>query len=201
LTLTKDVQIKPYNKTDLLTRILLNCGLEIALKFENKYRNFAKHRNVSRQAKTQKRQRNMSNKIALGIAVLTVILNGLIGHFFAPNGILLTPIVLTITTILVCFGTKNINSILISALTYLFVALNDILIKLYSSGSHDYQGHGWIHLLLFIGLVPTFGILIATVFKRKEESVINKVIAISLFIGLIILHLHFFSNLGLGRYY
>jgi hypothetical protein len=84
----------------------------------------------------------MNNKKALGFATLTVILNGLIGHFFAPNGIMLTPIVLTITTSLVCFGTNNIKIILISALTYLFVALNDISIKLYSGGSHDNEGLG-----------------------------------------------------------
>lgn len=143
----------------------------------------------------------MNNTTALGLATLIVVLNGLIGHFFAPNGIMLTPIVLTITTSLVCFGTKNIKIIFISALTYLFVALNDISIKLYSGGSHDNEGLGWVHLLLFVGLVPTFGILLATVLKHKEETVTNKIIAVVLFIGLIVGHLQIFSNLGLGRYY
>lgn len=143
----------------------------------------------------------MNNTTALGLATLTVILNGFIGHFFAPNGIILTPIVLTITTSLVCFGTKNIKIIFLSILTYLFVALNDISIKLYSGGSHDNEGLGWVHLVLFVGLVPTFGILLAIVLKRKEETVTNKIIAVTLFIGLIVLHLQLFSNLGLGRYY
>lgn len=144
---------------------------------------------------------NMNNKTALGLATLPVILNGLIGHFLAPTGIMLTPIVLTITTSLICFGTKNIKPILISALTYLFVALNDISIKLYSGGSHDSEGLGWIHVLLFIGLLPTFGILLATIFKNKEETLTNKIIAVVLFVGLIAGHLQLFSSLGLGRYY
>ena len=143
----------------------------------------------------------MSNKIVLLLATLTVILNGLIGHFFASNGILLTPLVLTITTLLVCFCTKNIKVIYISILVYFFVALNDILIKLYAGGSHDNQGLGWIHLLLFIGLIPTFIILVVTVFKRKEETMISKIIAILLFIGLILLHLQLFSSLGIGRFF
>jgi hypothetical protein len=143
----------------------------------------------------------MSNKIAFGLATLTVILNGLIGHFFAPKGIMLTPIVLTITASLVCFGTKNIKIIFISALTYLYVALNDISIKLYSGGSHDQEGLGWVHALLFLGLIPTFGILVTTIFRNKQETLTNKLIAIALFIGLIVLHLQLFSNLGLGRYY
>jgi hypothetical protein len=143
----------------------------------------------------------MNNKTALGLATLTVILNGFIGHFFAPNGIMLTPIVLTITTSLVCFGTKNIKTIFISLLTYLFIALNDISIKLYSGGSHDSEGLGWIHMLLFVGLLPTFGILVATIFRNKQETLTNKIIAFALFIGLIALHLQLFNNLGLGRYY
>jgi len=143
----------------------------------------------------------MDNTTAIGIAALAVILNGLIGHFLAPNGILLTPVVLTITTSFVCFGTKNINVIFISALTYLFVALNDISIKLYSGGRHDHEGLGWIHIFLFMGLAPTFLILFASVLSRKGESLMNKVIAVVLFVGLMLGHLHLFSNLGLGRHF
>lgn len=143
----------------------------------------------------------MDNKTSVGLATLTVIVNGFIGHFFAPNGIMLTPIVLTITTSLVCFGTKNIKTILISLLTYLFVALNDISIKLYSGGSHDSEGLGWVHLLLFVGLLPTFGILLTKIFRSKEETLTNKIIAVFIFVGLIAGHLQLFGNLGLGRYY
>jgi hypothetical protein len=143
----------------------------------------------------------MKNKTALVLAILTVILNGFIGHFFAPNGIMLTPIVLLITTSLICFGTKNFKPIFISILTYLFVALNDISITLYSGGSHDSEGLGWIHMLLFIGLLPTFGILLAAIFNSKEVTLTNKIIAVFLFVGLIAVHLQLFRNLGLGRYY
>lgn len=143
----------------------------------------------------------MNNYIAIGIATLTVILNGLIGHFFAPNGIMFTPFVLTITTSLICFGTKNIRVIFISILTFLFVALNDISIKLYSGGTNDNEGLGWVHLLLFVGLVPTFGILLSSILKRDEEKSINKIVAIILFVGLIAIYLELFSSLGLGRHY
>lgn len=143
----------------------------------------------------------MSNIMALGIALLIVLANGLVGHFFAPIGIILTPVILVITTYLVCFKTKNIKTILISVLTFLFVALNDVLIKLYSGGRHDNEGLGWVHLLLFVGLVPTFGILLTTIFKLKDETLINKTISIILFIGLIVGHLQLFGSLGLGRYY
>ena len=151
--------------------------------------------------KKNHRQCSMNNYILIGIATFIVILNGLIGHFFAPNGILLTPIVLTITTYLICFETKNIKVIFISILTFLFVVLNDIFIKLYSGGTHDNEGLGWVHLLLFVGLVPTFGILLSSVLKRNDEKSINKIVAIILFAILITIHLQLFSNLGLGRHY
>jgi hypothetical protein len=143
----------------------------------------------------------MKNYIAIGLAIYTVIVNGLIGHFFAPSGIMLTPIVLIITTSLVVFGTKNLKITLVSFLSYLFIAINDISIKLYSGGSHDSEGLGWVHLLLFIGLVPTFGILLTGIFIRKDENLKNKIFALVIFIGLIGIHLQLFSDLGLGRYY
>lgn len=143
----------------------------------------------------------MKNKKAIELAILTVISNGLIGHYLAPNGILLTPIVMTITTSLVCYKTNNIKIVFISALTYLFVAFNDISIKLYSGGSHDSEGLGWIQMMFFIGLLPTFGMLLSTIFRHKEETAGAKIIAVIIFIILIVGHLKLFNSLGLGRYY
>lgn len=143
----------------------------------------------------------MNNIIALGLALLIIILNGLLGHFFPPNSIFLTPIILTITSILVCFATKNIPIVFISILTISFVVLNDIFIKLYAGGIHDNEGQDFITLFLFIGLLPACGVLIAAIFKRKEEGLINKIIAMVLFFGFTAIHLQLFGNLGLGRSY
>lgn len=143
-------------------------------------------------------KQTLKNCIALGLALLTVGVNGLIGHFLAPGGILLTPLVLALTTALVVFGTEKINAIGLSALTYLFVALNDIAIKLWSGGSHDSPGLGWIHLMLFIGLVPACIFLFRAIVRRRNDSTVTKIIAIGLFAGLIVLHLYMFGKLGLG---
>jgi len=75
---------------------------------------------------TATKRQKLTSVLALSLASLIVITNGLIGHYFAPNGISLTPVVLTITSSMICFGTKNIKVIPIALLTYLFVALNDI---------------------------------------------------------------------------
>ena len=141
------------------------------------------------------------NILILGLAFIVVLLNGLIGHFFAPNGIFLTPFVLTITASLIAFRTKNLKPIWKSVLIYSFMALNDFSIKLYSGGSHDNEGLGFVHLFLFIGLLPTFGILITTITNDKQTTTKDKILAITIFPILTGIHLYLFSGLGLGRYY
>ncbi len=139
----------------------------------------------------------MNNKTALGLATLTVIINGLLGHHFPPSGIFLTPIVMTITTWLVCFRTTSSRAIHRSVLTYLFVASNDISIKLYSGGTHDTEGLGWILALLLVGLFPTVGVLSVAVFKMNQETLKSRSAAIALFFVLIAGHLLMFLKLGL----
>jgi len=143
----------------------------------------------------------MTDKKAIILALAVVIINGLIGHFFAPSGIMLTPVVLIITSSLVAFGTKKISPIWKSILTFAFVALNDIIIKLYSGGRHDSEGLGWIQMTMFLGLLPSFVILLTTVFKDKQEKTNYKVIAVCLFPTLFAIYLYLFNDLGLGRYY
>jgi hypothetical protein len=137
----------------------------------------------------------MGNKTALGLAALIVILNGIIGHYFAPNGILLTPIVLTITASLVCFGTKKIKHLFISFLTYFFVALNDVSIKLFSGGTHDSEGLALINMFLLIGLAPTFSILWISILTKKVEKIKQQIIALIAFILLMTIHFILFKNL------
>jgi hypothetical protein len=140
----------------------------------------------------------MNKTTAIGLAILVILVNAFVGHFFAPSGIILTPIVLTVASLLITFGTKDINVVWLSILTFLIVSTNDVLIKLYSGGLHDSEGLGWIHMLLFIGLVPTFAILLTVIFKRKDESFANRIMAVLLFPILVMIHLQLFGNLGLG---
>jgi hypothetical protein len=146
---------------------------------------------------------SMKNKTMLRLlaALSVVIINGLIGHFFAPYGILLTPIILSITTYLAVFPVSNLNPVWKSMFSFLFIATNDISIKLYSGGRHDYEGLAWVHLLLFIGLLPVFGLLLNSVFEDRKAPVILQIFAMVIFPILILGYLYFFSELGLGREY
>ena len=143
----------------------------------------------------------MSDRKIIELCFGIVILNIIIDHLFAQIGMMLTPYILTIIAFLIAFMTKNISSFWKSILTFGLVAFHDIGIKLYGGGSHDIEGQGWIHVLLFIGLLPTFGILVTSIILDKQVTNLNKIIAILVFPSLISIYLYFFSNLGLGRYF
>ena len=143
----------------------------------------------------------MSNKIIIILNLILVFLNIIIGHFFAPSGIMITPVLIIVTTLSTCFISENLKPTWKSLLCVLFVFLNDFGIKLYSGGSHDNEGLGWIHLMMFLGLIPSFIILFYSILKNNESSIIEKIISISIYPILITIHLNLFSHLGLGRYY
>tara|TARA_R110000850_G_scaffold24595_2_gene71856 strand:- start:1015 stop:1446 length:432 start_codon:yes stop_codon:yes gene_type:complete len=141
----------------------------------------------------------MSSSKAISLSGIIILANGLLGHFLAPSGIFLTPFVLLALSVIICPLNKEVNIIVRSALLVAAISFHDILIKLFSGGYHDRQGLGWIHMLLFIGLVPAFIILLIGVFKAKNESTINKVVAVLIFPILIWIHFLAFGELGLGR--
>lgn len=113
----------------------------------------------------------------------------------------MTPYVLILISVFIGLLNTEIKPIWKSVLLAGLIILNDIGLKLFSGGSHDSEGLGWIHMMLFIGLIPAFGLLIAGVFKTKKGVLRNKWIAILVFPILIWIHLLLFSDLGLGRYY
>ena len=119
------------------------------------------------------------NKLkTVGLSLIIIILNLIIGHFFAPIGILLTPIVLIGVSVLVAFFTKGLLSVWKSVVFSALIGIHDIGIKLYSGGRHDYEGLGFLHLMLFIGLVPAYVILLVGIFKTKNDTKVNKWLAV-----------------------
>ncbi len=143
----------------------------------------------------------MNNTKTIFISLGVVIANNVIGHFFAPNGIMFTPIVLIVISFLIGILNKELKPIWKSAILAGLVSIHDIGIKLYAGGTHDYEGLGWVHSMLFIGLLPAFVLLIIGVFRAKNETKFDKWVAVVLFPVLICIHLLLFSDLGLGRHY
>ena len=84
----------------------------------------------------------------------------------------------------------------INYLSVILAFLNDILIKIYAGGTHDYQGLGFILAFTILGLIPSFLYFVFKIYKRNEKME-YKIIAVLLFIVLIICHHKMFSKLGL----
>ena len=139
----------------------------------------------------------LSKIMLVGLLTLILLISITIGHFLPPLGILAIPIIITLMTGLIIFTGNGFNILVKSVLSYLFIGLNDIGIKLFAGGIHDSEGTGWIHLMLFIGLIPSSIILFRAVYRDKNVTKWIKTIGILLFILLIIIHLKIFETLGM----
>ena len=143
----------------------------------------------------------MKNILALTISLILVLINGIIGHFFPPNGIDFTLILIPTITVIICFASENLKSILKSLSVSFLIIINDILIKLYSGGTHDLEGLEWIHFFMYSGILIGLIILSINVMKNKKENLYIKILSIITFPFLIYIYLQFFYQLGLGRKY
>ncbi|ESU20196.1 hypothetical protein FEDK69T_30490 [Flavobacterium enshiense DK69] len=132
---------------------------------------------------------------------MLVFINGIIGHYYPPKGIDFTLILIPIVTLIMCFASKNLNSIFKSLSISMLVIINDILIKLYSGGTHDLEGLEWIHAFMYMGIIIGLIILSINVIKNKEENIFLKISSILLIPLLVYIYQHFFYQLGLGRQY
>jgi hypothetical protein len=134
----------------------------------------------------------------IGLLTIVIILNIIIGHFLPPAGILITPLIISVMIGLIVFTDNGLNIIEKSVLSYLYIGLNDIGIKLFSGGKHDMEGVGWIHMMLYIGLVPCFIMLSIGIFRDKDSSIRLKILSVIIFVLLIYAHLEIFETLGVN---
>jgi hypothetical protein len=136
----------------------------------------------------------------LSIAFLIILINIIIGHFFAPFGVLLSPIMTIIAAIVIFLNKDKFDIIFQAVLMFALVALNDVGIKLYGGGIHDSEGQGFVNLFFIICLVACFIILSRSVIKDKS-TIWKKIMSILSFLMLVTLHLYFFGLLGLQQSY
>ncbi len=132
----------------------------------------------------------------IGLLALILAFSIIISHFIAAVAIIGIPIIISLATGLVMFTDNGLSLFIKAVIAYLFIGLNDIGIKLFAGGIHDYEGLGWIHMMLFIGLVPSFIMLIIETFRDKNSTIWTKLGSIILFGALISIHFLLFKKLG-----
>ncbi|MDB5138527.1 MAG: hypothetical protein JWR12_443 [Mucilaginibacter sp.] len=138
-----------------------------------------------------------SKKRLFSLLLTTLLFSLAIGHFLPPAGILAIPITLSLMIWMITLTDNGFNILMKSVLSYLFIGLNDIGLKLFAGGIHDSEGTGWIHLMLFIGLVPCFIMLLISAYQNVDSTTKIKALSLLIFISLIFLHLQVFETLGM----
>jgi hypothetical protein len=136
--------------------------------------------------------------ILLGVSI--VVFNIIIGHFFAPNGIMLTPFVILLIVWLLS-NKSSYPPLVISVLSYILIALNDVGLKLYAGGKHDGEGGAWLVLMSAVGLVVAFFAIVGRIETQVTSQIRKQIVAVITFVALVYIHSHIFGNVGLGRYY
>lgn len=125
-----------------------------------------------------------------------VLVNVVIGHFLPPSSIMLSPIVISLMTIFTL--ELKVRVLVKSFLIGILISLQDVGVKLFAVGTHDYVGLVWIHFMLLMGLIPSFLIIVYFYVKDQNENVFQKMIGILVFILMVVIHISLFSKLGVN---
>jgi hypothetical protein len=138
----------------------------------------------------------MSNFIKILIAAFLILISNILGYFYAPSSIFITPIIIgIITLIFLSLGFKLIYNIFLIGLA---IIVNDILIKKISEGSYDIEGAGWINVFSILGLVTA---VIITIFKltfEKKRRLILEILITALLPVFILCYVYYFNFWGLA---
>ncbi|WP_035566302.1 hypothetical protein [Hymenobacter sp. IS2118] len=124
--------------------------------------------------------------------------NVMLNHYSAPNGIVMTPVVVFIGVYALSL-TRRLRPFWLVLLAAGVVSIHDIGIKLYGGAMHDLEGQGFIFAFLFLGLIPSYLRLVSTVSNNKHARKSEIRWALLLFPVLILIHLSVTDDLGLGR--
>lgn len=136
----------------------------------------------------------MQNLIFLVICFILLVFNWLIAHFMPPYGIFLTPVFISIFTVLInvekilysLFKIKNtLKAIWKGLFSAFFICIQDVGITLYAGGTNDSAGKAIISLFFICGLFQGIMITIAAILTDKKHSLKSKIISILIFIALV----------------
>ncbi len=134
-------------------------------------------------------------------AVALALAHSLIGHFFAPFGLLIWPGVIPAFILLIASASPCYSPLTGCLLHFGFFAFCDAVQKLYSGGNHDGQGQGWLFLTTLSGLAVALPLIISWLRNHRSSSLTMKLVAVITWALLMTLYLKATFHLGQGRSY
>jgi len=138
----------------------------------------------------------MNNTFKIIIVLSLVALTNIIGHYFPPSSILFSPFTIGLLAGLLMTTNFKVNFRIL--LLTIFIILNDILIKKFAGGTHDFEGAGFINMFLIIGVTLSTVIISLVISDLKDKSVLRKIILVSLMPIAMFFYLHYFDLYGLS---
>ncbi|WP_291098119.1 MULTISPECIES: hypothetical protein [unclassified Flavobacterium] len=138
----------------------------------------------------------MTNSIKIILALLLIVLTNILGHYFPPTSITLSPLTIGLLTGLLIFTDFKFGYRIL--LITLAIIVNDICIKDFAGGTYDLEGEGFISAFLIIGLIiSTIIILIKTVVLKNMNAIVKIMLTLMMPV-IMFLYLQYFGLYGLS---
>ena len=138
----------------------------------------------------------IKNILTITIGVLLLLISNYLGHVYPPFSISWTPFLIGLFTGLVLFVT---NFKLVAKFGFIvgLIISNDVLIKFFAGGTHDWEGVGWISMFCFLGLIFSFIIILLYGFTKRVQRKKEYYIYVIISIVILITYLSYFDSLGM----
>ena len=129
------------------------------------------------------------NRILLNLGVAIILSNFFLIVFGQPLGFVLIPLCLPLASAFIVLRPNGLG-VLAKSLTLLgMISFMDLGLKTVPAGPFDAKAQGWMHLLLFMGIIPSFLIYLFGIVREKEAGADEKWVAVLSFVGCLSLYM------------
>lgn len=138
----------------------------------------------------------IKNKLIIITGIILLLISNYLGHIQPPFSISWTPILIGLFTGLVLFITDFRLLIKFSLIIGMIIS-NDVLIKFFAGGTHDWEGVEWITIYCFLGLILSLILIIIYGFIKQKKNKKEYFLNILGSIVIITAYLSYFYSLGM----
>ena len=132
-------------------------------------------------------KKEKNNYLLIGIYV--VFFNSVLAFLVQPLGFMIIPICLPIASSFIVFKPNGLGVLAKSLSLVGMISFLDLALKAIPAGPFEAEGQGWIHLFLFMGIIPSFIIYLFGIAQEKEAGADEKWVAVLAFVGCLSLYM------------
>lgn len=129
------------------------------------------------------------NRILLNLGIAIILFNSLLAILVQPLGFAIIPICLPTATALIVLRPNGLGVLAKSLSLAGMITILDLGLKAVPAGPFDAEAQGWMHLFLFMGIIPSFIIYLFGIAREKEAGADEKWVAVLSFVGCLSLYM------------